>query len=121
MQPLSIHHASLNVSDVEAGRAFSTDVLGGRVRTDRPDLGLGGAWIDLGESQVHLIEAPVPPNLGQHVAVRVADLDAAVAELRARGVAVGDPSSVGTGRQTFVEDPSGNVVELHEVGPAPAP
>ena len=118
MQPLAIHHVSVNVSDVDAGVAFYTDVLGGTVRDDRPDFGFGGAWIDLGTQQVHLIEASVPPNLGQHFAIRVADLGAAVDELRAKGYEVGDPVAVGANLQTFVEDPSGNVVELHEVGGA---
>ena len=115
MQPHSIHHVSVNVSDVAAGVAFYTDVLGGRLRDDRPDFGFGGAWIDLGPHQVHLIEAAVPPNLGQHFAIRVVDLDAAVVELRARGVTIDDPVGVGANRQTFVSDPSGNLVELHEV------
>lgn len=115
MQPLSIHHVSINVSDVDAGVAFYTDVLGGTVRGDRPDFGFGGAWIDLGDSQVHLIEAAVPADLGQHFAVQVADIDAAVAEVRAQGVAVGNPSVVGAGRQAFLADPSGNTIELHEV------
>jgi len=53
--------------------------------------------------------------LGQHFAIRVADLDGAVAELRGRGVPVGDPSPVGPGRQTFVADPAGNTVELYEL------
>ncbi|CAN5519984.1 N/A [soil metagenome] len=115
MQPMSIHHASINVSDVSACVAFYTEVLGGTVRSDRPDFGFGGAWIDLGDSQVHLIDAPLPPNLGQHFAVRVGDIDAAVSELRSKGGDVGDPVGVGSDRQTFVGDPSGNAVELHEV------
>ena len=64
---------------------------------------------------MHLLEAPVPRNLGQHFAIRVGDLDAAVAELRAKGVDIADPVDSGTNRQTFVNDPSGNAVELHEV------
>jgi glyoxylase I family protein len=115
MQPLGIHHASINVDDSEAGIAFYTEILGGTVRDDRPDFGIGGAWIDLGVSQVHLIELEVPPDRGQHFAIQVADLDATVAELRVKGVDVNDPSAAGSGRQTFVTDPAGNTVELHEV------
>src|SRR5665213_4171773 len=92
MQPLAVHHVSVNVSAIDPAIAFYTDVLGGRVRGDRPDFGFAGAWIDLGASQLHLIEAPTPPVLGQHFAIRVADLDAAVAELRHWGVSVNDPS-----------------------------
>jgi len=59
VEPLAIHHVAINVSDVGAGVAFYTDVLGGTLRQDRPDFGLAGAWIDLGGQQVHLLEAPV--------------------------------------------------------------
>ena len=114
MRPLAVHHVSINVPDVDAALTFYTKVLGGTVRDDRPDFGFGGAWIDLGGHQLHLLEADAPPVLGQHFAVRVADLDGAVTELRARGVAVADPSPVGPGRQTFVADPAGNTVELYE-------
>ena len=116
MKPLAVHHVSVNVADADESLAFYTEVLGGTVREDRPDFGFGGAWIDLGSNQVHLIEAAVPPNLGQHFAILVADLDDAVEELRARGVDVADPAPVGPGRQTFVTDPSGNTIELHQVG-----
>lgn len=116
MEPLAVHHVSINVSDPEASIAFYTEVLGGTVRDDRPDFGFGGAWIDLGANQVHLIAAEVPPNLGQHFAVLVDDLDAAVAELRAKGFEVDDARVVGPDRQTFLEDPDGNVIELHQLG-----
>ena len=57
--------------------------------------------------------------LGQHFAVQVADLAATVAELRAAGLTVSDPAPVGRSLQAFLDDPSGNTVELHEVGGAP--
>lgn len=114
MIPLGVHHVSINVRDAAESIAFYTDVLGLTLRTDRPDFSFGGAWLDLGEQQVHLIERSVPDARGQHFAVRVADLDAVVAELRARNIDVADPKPVGTARQTFLFDPSGNMVELHE-------
>lgn len=116
MQPLAVHHVSINVSNAAASIPFYTDVLGGVVRADRPDFDIGGAWIDLGASQLHLIEQSVPPNQGQHFAILVDDLDEAVRELRGKGIEVGDPSQVGPGRQTFVTDPDGNLVELHQAG-----
>jgi glyoxylase I family protein len=115
MEPLAIHHVSVNVASVERGIAFYTGVLGGALRTDRPDLGVAGAWIDFGPQQVHLIEAAVPENHGQHFAIRVADLDGAVEELRSRHVIVSDPVPVGAARQAFTSDPDGNAIELHEV------
>ena len=120
MQPLAVHHVSINVADVGGAVRFYTEMLGGTLRTDRPDFGFGGAWIDLGTSQLHLIEAPVPPNLGQHFAIRVAELDVAVADLRGLGLPIDDPRPVGPGRQTFVVDPAGNTVELYESDPGAA-
>ena len=116
MKPLAVHHVSVNVTDADESISFYTEVLGGTIRDDRPDFGFGGAWIDLGSAQVHLIEAAVPQNLGQHFAILVTDLDDAVDELRAKGIQVRDPSDVGPNRQTFIDDPSGNVIELHQIG-----
>jgi catechol 2,3-dioxygenase-like lactoylglutathione lyase family enzyme len=116
MQPLAIHHVSINVTDIDQGVDFYTEVLGGSLRTDRPDFGFGGAWIDFGGQQVHLIEAPTPQRMGQHFAVQVADIDATVAELRGKGFEVSDPSPVNANYQAFIDDPSGNTVELHQVG-----
>jgi glyoxylase I family protein len=111
-----VHHVSLMVDDVPAARSFYVDVLGLHERADRPDFAFGGAWLDAGSQQVHLVEGEVPDDRGQHVALHVADLDAAVAELRARGLKVSDPSPVGTSRQSFLRDPCGNRVELHQPG-----
>jgi glyoxylase I family protein len=116
MEPLAVHHVSINVGDVDAALRFYVDVLGFGVRADRPDFGFGGAWLDVGGQQVHLIEAGTPPDLGQHFAVLVADLDATVAELRGKGVTVSDPSPVASNFQAFLHDPSGNTVELHQRG-----
>jgi glyoxylase I family protein len=118
MRAAGVHHVSINVTDVQAALDFYTGVLGLTQRTDRPDFGLGGAWLDVGGQQVHLIEAPVPERRGQHFALRVDDLDAAVAELRAKDIEIADPKPVGTGRQTFLYDPSGNMVELNQPGAA---
>jgi len=120
MRPLGLHHVSINVADVEDARRFYVDVLGAAERSDRPDFGFGGAWLDVGQQQLHLIEASVPEDRGQHLALLVDDLDGAIAELRADGVDVSDPSPVGTGRQAFTHDPSGNLVELHQARSVPA-
>jgi glyoxylase I family protein len=114
MRPLAVHHVSINVRDAEEAAQFYVERLGLTRRDDRPDFGFGGAWLDAGDQQVHLIESEPPAALGQHFAIRVADLDAAVAELRAEGIDVSDPSPVGTGRQAFLTDPSGNGIELHQ-------
>jgi catechol 2,3-dioxygenase-like lactoylglutathione lyase family enzyme len=106
---------SINVVDVDEALAFYTGVLGLQPRTDRPAFGFGGAWLDAGGQQLHLIESRPPAALGQHFALLVDDLDATVAELREKAVEVSDPKPVGSSRQSFVTDPSGNLIELHQV------
>ncbi len=116
MKPSGVHHVSINVDDVDAAIGFYVDGLGMTVRSDRPDFDFGGAWLDVGAQQVHLIEADPPADHGQHFAVAVADLHATVAELRGRGLEVSEPKASGTSLQAFVNDPAGNRVELHQPG-----
>lgn len=116
MRISAVHHVSINVEDVDAARDFYVDVLGLTVRTDRPDFGFPGAWLNAGPQQIHLIGAPTPKAQGQHFALQVDDLDAVVRELRDRGIEVSDPVPVATSLQSFLSDPSGNQIELHQVG-----
>jgi catechol 2,3-dioxygenase-like lactoylglutathione lyase family enzyme len=116
VQPAGVHHVSINTPDVDAAVRFYVDVLGLQARTDRPDFGFPGAWLDAGSQQVHLIGLDAPEAKGQHFAILVDDLDAAVADVRGHGVEVSDPSPVGTSRQAFLSDPAGNQIELHQRG-----
>lgn len=115
--PTGVDHVAINVSDVPGGIIFYTETIGLVQNHTRPDFGFPGAWLDTANGQqVHLIEATVPNNVGQHFALTFDDLAAAIAELRKRGLKVSDPSAVGTtGRQqAFTIDPWGNVIELHQ-------
>ncbi len=96
MRPAGIHHVNVTVGDREEAMRFYVGVLGLTERTDRPDFPFEGAWLDVGGQQVHLVVRapggePREPT-GDHFAVLVEDLDAAVAELRAGGQRVSDPS-----------------------------
>ncbi len=55
-----IHHASLIVSDTGRALDFYRGVLGLEVVEERPDLGYPGAWLKVGEYQIHLLELPNP-------------------------------------------------------------
>ncbi len=115
--PTGVDHVAINVTDVPGGIAFYTEKMGLVQNFTRPDFGFAGAWLDTGNGQqIHLIEAAVPDNVGQHFALAFEDLGAAVDELRARGLQVSDPVKVGTtGRQqAFTADPWGNGIELHQ-------
>jgi glyoxylase I family protein len=116
VKPLAIHHVAINVADVEEAIHFYVDVLGLAVRPDRPDFGIGGAWLDAGGQQVHLVQADPAQSLGQHFALLVDDLDGAIADLRSQGVKVSDASGVGTAQQAFLKDPAGNMIEIHQAG-----
>ena len=115
MQVTGVHHVSLNVTDLERSLAFWVDLVGLRP-LPRPDFGFDGSWLAAGDQQLHLLAVgQVPPDTGQHFAVAVDDLDAALTELRSAGVRVSDPSPLPTGaRQCFCRDPDGNRLELHE-------
>lgn len=113
-----VHHVSINVRDADAARRFYVDVLGFVERSDRPDFPFEGAWLDIGHGgqQLHLLEvegAEAPP--GQHFAIGVDDLDAAIETVTARGVEISAPTVVGdVCRQAFLKDPTGNLVELNQ-------
>ena len=122
-------HVAVHVTDLEAARAFYCGLLGfGEL--DRPDFGVPGMWLRVGDLQLHFVESEEMPVLGQtfpHFALCVTTEDFAptMDALKRAGVAfLGEPSSrVDFGRTiwaAFVADPSGNVVELTDVGPLPA-
>jgi catechol 2,3-dioxygenase-like lactoylglutathione lyase family enzyme len=115
IKPFALDHVALNVPDVPGAVTFYTDVMGLTQNFTRPDFGFPGAWLDTGNSQmVHLIEAPVPPNMGQHFALLYESVEDAVEYLRKQGLQVTDPVVNGAGRhQAFVSDPWGNGIEIH--------
>jgi glyoxylase I family protein len=118
MRPLGIHHVNITVGEMVAARTFYVDHLGMTERTDRPDFGFDGAWLDLGGQQVHLVLNPSLTTTASqdHFAIAVDDIDACIAELRGHGYRVGDAKGVATSRQTFLRDPWGNLVELQQPG-----
>lgn len=110
-----IHHVSLNVKDVDASRRFYVEQLG-MEELARPDLGFPGMWLRSGSQEVHLLGIDSgSPLREQHFAFLVGDLDAAIADLAAKGVTCSDPSDIdGVCRQAFTQDPSGNLIEFNE-------
>ncbi len=121
MRVLRIHHASFIVADTERALAFYRGVLGLEQDTARPDLGYPGAWLTLGDAQIHLLELPNPdavegrPQHGgrdRHLALMIDDLDALAAALDAGRI--GYTRSRSGRRALFCRDPDGNALELIE-------
>ncbi len=109
-----VHHVSVNVDDLEACRRFYVDALE-LTEIERPELSVGGLWLQVGPQQLHLLELPSPPALGQHFSLAVDDLDAALVMLADRGVEIDRLNTIeGVCRQAFLCDPAGNQIELTE-------
>src|SRR5205085_12533052 len=87
MKPAGLHHVSICVRDADEALAFYCDDLG-LTQLPRPDFGFGGHWLDAGGQQVHLMEDAQPLTGSHHFAIRVDDLEEAVADLRAKGIKV---------------------------------
>ena len=134
----SIHHVNLEASDVQRTAAFYATMLGmaqkdwvfpasrGYLPGSPDKLALMADGRD-SHSGLHLI-APDPlfaekngmshnPSLGGHVAFTVQDLDGVVARLKAAGIRyslTGEFAIPGM-RHLYVEDPSGNLIEVNEL------
>jgi len=118
MKVTKVAHVSLNVQgNLDETRRFYHEVLGlGDV--PRPDIpGVAGHWHALGDTQLHLIDAPHAGHgidtRGPHFCVFVDDLDAAIAELDDRGIAHRDGAQ-GDVRQVWINDPAGSTIELQQ-------
>lgn len=113
---VGVHHVNIQVADVAAARAFYGDALG-LPEIERPDFDVDGLWFQLGAQQLHIGAAHDHRGPDrQHFAVQVEDLDAAVATIESRGVAVRRAAQTlpGAGRQAFLRDPCGNLIEPNQ-------
>ena len=119
MPILSIHHVSLIVADTQVAINFYCNILGLELYTKRPDLAFPGAWIVIGEQQIHLLEVNNPdpiknrPEHGgrdRHLEMTVDNLDELEQTLKINNITVSRSRS---GRAAlFCRDPDGNGVEL---------
>jgi glyoxylase I family protein len=121
------HHVAIICSDYARSKRFYCDVLGFEIIAETFRAERNSYKLDLrlkDGSQIELFSFPTPPARAshpeacglRHLCFAVADLDAAIAELKASGVAV-EPVRVDelTNRRfTFFADPDGLPLELYE-------
>lgn len=121
-----IHHVSVICSDTDRALGFYRDLLGLAVLPERPDLGYPGAWLAIGERQIHLMELPNPDAVSgrpvhggrdRHFAVEVTDLQWLIGRLESAGIPF--TASRSGRRALFCRDPDGNALEFIE-SPMPA-
>ena len=116
-----IAHISVLVSDTQRSLQFYRDVLDLSVNPDRPDLNFPGAWLTVGDQEIHLLELPNPdpvkgrPEHGgrdRHVAFSVSDLEKLISRLEKANI----PYTLSrSGRAAlFCRDPDGNALEFIE-------
>src|SRR5688572_23067393 len=125
MQILGTHHLALTTGRFELLRRFYVEQLGLPVVGGFPRQDI--VFIQAGSTAIEIIGEDGPPAAcpvdrarrdgWHHLAWEVADVDAAFAELVARGVPVHSspesfPESSPTMRIAFLRDPDGNLLEL---------
>jgi catechol 2,3-dioxygenase-like lactoylglutathione lyase family enzyme len=109
-----IDFVSLLTQDIPRAKRFYSEVLGLEIETEGEndvELRAGQVTLDIFDpSSIGQPFAPSPAGL----ALRVADVDVARAELEAKGV-VFDGATIETGvcRQAWFKDPDGNALMLH--------
>jgi catechol 2,3-dioxygenase-like lactoylglutathione lyase family enzyme len=117
-------HLHLRSTDPEGAARFYTEMLGAKRTGElmsgnalRVMLNLGGLNLFLEEVPPGTPSTPKPPFLGiEHVGLAVTGFDAAVAELKAKGVVfVKEPSSPRPGvKIAFIQAPDGVQIEILE-------
>jgi catechol 2,3-dioxygenase-like lactoylglutathione lyase family enzyme len=128
---LELHHHGIRVRPDKADecKTFYEDVLGLSADAGRPNIpGIPGYWMDLpNDTQIHIMgcegqsryaQGPGQDPTRLHVALAVPSVPEAKAELDRLGVKYWTIKSVVGAdlEQIFMDDPNGNMVELHQIG-----
>ncbi len=118
---IGLDHCSLIVANTTKALEFYKGILNLELDESRPDLGYPGAWLQIGDRQIHLLEVTNPdstenrPEHGgrdHHVALQVSDLSIIIQRLIAADIIYSKSKS---GREAlFCRDFDGNAIELLE-------
>jgi len=118
MKITKILHASVLVDDIERSLGFYQGILGLERDGSRPDLGYPGAWLNIGEQQLHLLQLPSPdskkrPEHGghdRHIALQVESIEQLKDVIEKAGIQF--TLSKSRSNVLFIRDPDGNALEL---------
>ena len=129
IKPGRFSHVAVRASDVDKSKDFYEKVIGLK-KIERPKINIPGEWYGVGESALHIIGGDrrlardgIDPT-GPHMAIQVEDLEETKRTLNEMGIQFLDAASMMaslppevqrmTGRQVWVKDPDGNVIELQQ-------
>lgn len=114
-----MHHASLIVRDLTKSVNFYCQIIGLKKSALRPEMSYKGAWLDVGQQQIHLLDLPQteqslhqPEHAGRdrHLAIQVNNIAIISQRLKKNKIAFTMSKS---GRQAlFCRDPDGNGLEF---------
>ena len=117
MQLLGTHHVALFTRNFAAMEKFYSETLGFPITRRWDDVTI--IFINVGSTTIELIgrdTAPAPdsePGAFNHLALQVANVDEAFAELVAKGIKIkSEPKDFKDVRICFFYDPDGNSLEL---------
>ena len=114
----SILHSSVIIANTKKSLDFYHNILGLEIDHSRPDLGYPGAWLNVGNQQIHLIELPNPdpkerPKHGgrdRHVALATNQFETLLNTLEKNNI---DFTLSHSGRKAlFFRDPDANTIEV---------
>ena len=116
---VGLHHGSLIVQDLTQSIHFYCHIIGLAQDHRRPDMSFEGAWLNVGEQQIHLLALPEteqktsqPEHAGRdrHLAIYVTQIKEIKQNLEAHKI----PFTMSrSGRQAlFCRDPDGNGLEF---------
>jgi len=114
-----LHHGSLIVQELERALHFYCQIIGFEQDQQRPEMSFDGAWLHVGEQQIHLLVLPeteqrikLPEHAGRdrHLAINVTQIEGIKQNLTVNQI----PFTMSrSGRQAlFCRDPEGNGLEF---------
>ncbi len=131
MNDVFLHHVSLTTKNLPRAISFYTDVLGFK-QIARPAFPLGGAWLNAGSVEIHLIDYPQgsfrnTKSVGTddvHFAMRVNNFESLVSKLGQHGYRDGleendhkrliiKPQSMAGYSQLYIMDPDSHLIEIN--------
>jgi catechol 2,3-dioxygenase-like lactoylglutathione lyase family enzyme len=121
---ISLHHAHLMASDIDATIAFWREHFAAEVLYDAEFAGARNVFLRVGQGRLHLY-AQAPKISGQatvhHLGLETDELGELVQRLKAAGVSVSEVRAVPEASYAMVQGPDGLLLELFQPDPAAVP